>query len=277
MASMAEAVTIAVPCFDERDRLDAPALLRLALADGVRLLLVDDGSTDGTRSLLESLAARCPTRIDVLALGSNRGKAEAVRRGLLAAVAGGAEIVGYLDADLSTPIAEAERLIAKMRSSSLEVLLGSRVKLLGRRIDRRASRHYTGRVFATLASIVLDLPVYDTQCGAKLFRVSPALEAALARPFRSRWSFDVELLQRLVLGCDGGTPVPLRAIAEEPLEVWRDVPGSKVSVAAGVRASASLLRLLGPRLRAGRTDRARAAVVAADAAPAPHPARSASA
>src|SRR5262249_59105570 len=106
--------------------------------------------------------------------------------------------------------------------------LGSRVKLLGRTIDRRIGRHYRGRIFATLASLVLDLPVYDTQCGAKLFRTSAILAAALSRPFRSRWSFDVELLQRLVLGFGGVPALAVREIVEEPLAVWRDVPGSKL-------------------------------------------------
>ena len=79
----------------------------------------------------------------------------------------------------------------------LQVVIGSRVGLLGHDIDRSLRRHYLGRIFATVSSAVLDLPVYDTQCGAKAFRVTPALRAALADPFTSRWAFDVELLGRL--------------------------------------------------------------------------------
>jgi glycosyltransferase involved in cell wall biosynthesis len=219
------------------------------MSGGARLVLVDDGSTDGTGATLESLAARCPNRIDVLALDRNAGKAEAVRRGLLRALQGGARIVGYLDADLSTPVTEMERLLDRMRSSSYQVVLGSRVKLLGRTIERRMSRHYSGRVFATVASMVLRLGVYDTQCGAKLFRRSPALLAALEKPFRSRWAFDVELLQRLLCGRDGTPGIPPGDVLEEPLEVWRDVPGSKLHPVTAVLAGLSLLALAGPALR----------------------------
>jgi glycosyltransferase involved in cell wall biosynthesis len=242
--------TIVVPCFNERDRFDSRAFLRLATSGGLRLLLVDDGSTDGTGAVLESLAARCPTRVSAMALERNVGKGEAVRRGLARALAEGADIVGYLDGDLSTPVDEAARLVAKMRTAQSQVLLGSRVKLIGRVIDRRVSRHYAGRVFATLASAVLTLPVYDTQCGAKLFRRSPTLTAALASPFASRWAFDVELLQRLLLGTEGKPPIAPRDVLEEPLEVWRDVAGSKLGLLAALLAGLSLLRLAAPPLRA---------------------------
>jgi dolichyl-phosphate beta-glucosyltransferase len=229
-------LAVVVPCYNEAERLQGDPLL--AFVDGrddTRLVLVDDGSKDATRAVLDALAARRPDRLAVLALPENRGKAEAVRQGLQHAMSGGADVVGYLDADLSTPPGELPRLLEALRSSGVEVAIGARVALLGRDIQRSAVRHLLGRVFATAASLVLRAPVYDTQCGAKLFRSSPALAAALAQPFLSRWAFDVELLGRLLIGDAGAAPLPLTAFVEVPLGTWHDVGGSKLNPLAMAR------------------------------------------
>ena len=78
-------------------------------------------------------------------------------------------------------------------------VFGSRIRRLGAAITRDPLRHYFGRVFATLASMVLDLAVYDTQCGAKLFRVNDDLRRAFGH-VSLRWIFDVELLARIAAG-----------------------------------------------------------------------------
>jgi len=229
-----------IPCFNEAGRLDRAELGRLAHAAELRLILVDDGSSDATGDELRAIAAQAPSRIEVLALSGNRGKAEAVRAGMLRAMSGGAEVVGYLDADLATPVDEMLRLRHELESRGLEVVTGARVAMVGSQIVRHPSRHYSGRVFATFASAILRAPFYDTQCGAKLFRVSPALRAALAEPFVSRWAFDIELLGRLLTGSDH---VPLERLAEIPLRRWTDVPGSKLKLAAMLRTTAELIRI----------------------------------
>jgi glycosyltransferase involved in cell wall biosynthesis len=234
-------VVLVVPCFNERARLDPDGFRELLQDDRLRLVFVDDGSTDDTRALLAAFAARHPQRIALLALPENRGKAEAVRQGMRAALSGGAALVGYVDADLATPPEELLRLIELMRARPLQILIAARVGLLGRAIERSALRHYLGRVFATAASVVLRLRIYDTQCGAKLFRSGPALQAALAQPFISRWVFDVELIGRLLLGSPDTPAVPLGAIVEEPLRAWRDVKGSKVRPVHALGVAADLL------------------------------------
>ncbi len=248
---------IIVPCYNEAARLDLERFAAFAGGqDRATLLMVDDGSADDTAGVLETLAARAPDRIRVLGLPRNGGKANAVRAGARAAIDGGATCVGYWDADLATPLAEVARFQAVLdaRPAVLGVL-GSRVRMLGTHIERSGMRHYTGRVFATLASIVLRLAVYDTQCGAKLFRVSPPLRTALAAPFRSRWAFDVELLARMDLASrtSGGPPIG-EVLVELPLQEWLHVRGSKLKPAAMVQATLELLAMRGNAKRDVRTD-----------------------
>lgn len=237
-------VVLVVPCYNEAARLDEERLLSLLDEPAVDLLFVDDGSTDGTGARLAALAARAPERVRVLSPGKNQGKGEAVRAGMREALRTGAAVTGYLDADLSAPPPEVLRVLrALLADDALQAALGSRVLLLGRRIERRAVRHYLGRIFGTAASIILGAPIYDTQCGAKVFRAGPALDAALRQPFSSSWAFDVELLGRLFAGGPDAPPVPLAAVVEVPLEEWRDVAGSKLTTRAMARAALDLARI----------------------------------
>jgi dolichyl-phosphate beta-glucosyltransferase len=237
------APVVVIPCFNEERRLDSDALRALVEAGSMMLLLVDDGSSDGTLSVLRELEAGS-SAIAVQVLDDNRGKAEAVRLGMLRAIAEGATVVGYYDADLSTPPDELHRLVESLESRpEIAVVIAARVALLGREIKRKPHRHYLGRVFATFASLSLALPVYDTQCGAKVFRVTPALEAALSRSFGSTWGFDVELLGRLLYPEGDVEPTPLDAVIEVPLRRWHDVAGSKLGPLAMLRAALDLARV----------------------------------
>jgi len=231
----ADTVCLVVPCFNEETRLRPEQLCIIGNDPRVSLVLVDDGSTDGTLDQLRIVEGRIP-RVTILSLGANRGKGEAVRAGLLASRSTGSGWVGYVDADMSTPPSEVLRLVdVAAASTDRDVLLGSRVALLGREVRRSPFRHHTGRVFATLASWVLAKPVYDTQCGAKLFRRTEAFERSIDTPFRSRWAFDVELLGRL-----DRAGIDASRFWEEPLLEWCDVDESRRSIVASVRASIEL-------------------------------------
>jgi len=242
-------VVVVVPCFNEARRLDRDAFARfLQEADpGVRLLLVNDGSTDRTLEHLRELAAHYPERLDVLDLTRNVGKAEAVRQGVLRGLEHwpSAEFVGYWDADLATPLEEIPGFLRVFQDRPhLVAVIGSRVKLMGRQIERRATRHYLGRVFATFASLSLGLSVYDTQCGAKLFRVSEPLRAVFAEPFHSRWIFDVEILARMQrLARLEALPPVETVVYEYVLSQWRDVAGSKLKPTDFLRAALELVRI----------------------------------
>ena len=124
------------------------------------------------------------------------------------------------------------------------MVMGARVALLGRDIRRSPLRHYLGRLFATAASWILGLPVYDTQCGAKLFRADAVREGIFDIPFATRWLLDIEILQRLLRVRRALGPGEAAAgFHELPLEAWRDVRGSKLSGPQMLRAAIDLLRL----------------------------------
>ena len=235
-------LALVVPCYDEEGRLPAADFLAwLEVDPRVDFVLVDDGSKDGTLSVLEDLARQAPDRVQVVALQPNGGKAEAVRAGLRHALTQPEYgLVGYFDADLATPLDALPDLLAPLSAPHVDICMGARVALLGRDIRRSPARHYAGRVFATVASVLLGLPVYDTQCGAKLFKVGPELHDMLAEPFSARWTFDVELIARYLEArpLDGA-----ERIVEVPLRAWRDVGESKVKPLDFVRSVFEMARI----------------------------------
>jgi dolichyl-phosphate beta-glucosyltransferase len=236
---------VVIPCYNEAARLRTSALREAVAAQkGLHLLMVNDGSTDGTGQILASL--RTPgSRIDVLEMPRNVGKAEAVRAGMRLANEQGARYVGFWDADLSTPLHDVSVFSGILdQAPNLFTVFGARVRLMGRTISRNEARHYAGRVFATCVSMSLRAAVYDTQCGAKLFRAGDVLRLVLEDPFISRWIFDVEILARLNRLYREGRVSSLESILyEHPLMRWEDVKGSKVSWADFPVAALHLLRI----------------------------------
>ena len=227
-------VCLIVPCFNEANRLDFNGFADLPA--GVTCLLVDDGSRDATGELLQRHQSDV---LRVLHLPLNVGKAEAIRQGILHArtvgLLDGVEWVGYWDADLATPLSEVCNFLAyeSLEPVRADGILGSRIYKLGSRIVRSYPRHLLGRWFATCAAVLLNLRCYDSQCGAKLFRIEH-VECAFGEPFISRWIFDVEILMRL----------RERRLIEYPLHTWTDVGGGKINVFnAAVPTLIDLLRI----------------------------------
>jgi dolichyl-phosphate beta-glucosyltransferase len=228
-------VCLIIPCFNEARRLDFGRLS--SLPPGVVALLVDDGSSDATFELAKGHESGT---LRVLRLPRNVGKAEAVRQGVLHARAAGlldgADWVGYWDADLATPLSEIPHLLAYAAAQPdgrVDAILGSRVRRLGSHIVRSYRRHVLGRCFATLSSGLLHLNVYDSQCGAKLFRTD-LVDRAFGEPFISRWVFDLEILMRL----------RDRHLLECPLREWTDVAGGTLRVSTvALRTVADLVRI----------------------------------
>jgi glycosyltransferase involved in cell wall biosynthesis len=224
-------VIIVIPCYNEAQRFQIRKFEEFICAGHpLRFLFVNDGSTDDTLEILKNLRAKDPQRYTIYNLPRNVGKAEAVRTGVLLAFDAGPDYLGYWDADLATPL-ETIPIFCKLLDArpDLEMVFGARVRLLGRSIERSALRHYLGRIFATAASLVLGMGIYDTQCGAKLFRASPAIRSLFQEPFLTRWLFDVEILASL-LQARRETVLPRveDIIYEFPLHEWHNVAGSKV-------------------------------------------------
>jgi len=230
-------VALVVPCYNEANRLDTATFKSFRLpSDRLEFVFVNDGSTDATLQVIQSLPGA------VVNLERNSGKAEAVRRGILAALDRNPDFVGFWDADLATPLAELPGFLGIFRDrNEIEMVFGARVRLLGRQISRNPSRHYFGRMGATLISSTLGLAVYDTQCGAKLFRASDTVRDVFSTPFLSRWIFDVEIIARFVQRW--GRDRVAAALYEYPVTQWHDVKGSKVKSQDFIRALRDLWKI----------------------------------
>jgi hypothetical protein len=130
-----------------------------------------------------------------------------------------------MDADLATPFYEIDFMTNLLSESKhIEIICGSRIKRMGARIVRKKMRHYAGRVIATMISIALKMPFYDTQCGAKVMRLNVA-KLCFKEPFSSTWLFDVEIFKRMQCYFRKQTE---SIIYEHPLREWVHKEESKI-------------------------------------------------
>lgn len=223
-----ERVLLVVPCFRESIRLPKflPELCRAMDALGaVDVCIVDDGSgSDEQQSVREFIDSLRPTAACLeppLMLETNHGKGGAIYAGWRTGTS--CAWLGFVDADGSCPASEVSRMIShargfKANGASPPALFASRIKMLGRNVDRLLSRHLVGRVYATLVSELLRIPVYDSQCGLKLVPRA-AFEAIQNRLTVEGFAFDVDLLVALL---DSGC-----AVQEFPID-WHEKPGGSV-------------------------------------------------
>jgi len=192
MSSGALELSIVIPSFNEEKRLPA-TLERIASyiqASGrnTEVIVVDDGSADKTAEVAKNYAGRIEN-LRVVSNGTNRGKGYSVRHG--ASEARG-DIVLFTDADLSAPIEEADKLLAKM--GEYDVAIGSRaVNRALIEVHESRFREFAGIVFNKLVRTILRLPFVDTQCGFKAFRREKC-KILFAQQTIERFGFDPELL-----------------------------------------------------------------------------------
>ena len=218
-------ISIVIPCFNEEKRLKIDEFRSfISSHPEIYFIFVDDGSSDNTVSILENIVGSSQAKI--IRLAKNCGKGEAVRQGILSALKSGSLFCGFWDADLATPLSEIPVMISELKKSRFQCIIGSRWLHLGNNcIKRRFYRHIAARFLATGISLYLDLPVYDSQCGAKIF-TAEAAAAAFNKPFVSCWLFDVENLKRLQRRYKAQDP----SVFEYPVSHWEETAGSKLSV-----------------------------------------------
>lgn len=220
-------ITIVIPCFNEAHRLShGPFVSFLDDVSDLCFLFVDDGSTDHTAEKLEKISSLTGSKSSVLKFSENRGKAEAVRQGILSALPKEVSHVGYWDGDLATPLSEIPTFLNFSTDPARKMIFGSRIQRLGADIKRHWYRHYPGRIIAFWINAIIKLPVHDTQCGAKLIDANLARQI-FAEPFISSWLFDVELFARIIALY--GRQQASQMIYEIPLQRWTDVGDSKIS------------------------------------------------
>lgn len=229
-------VSVVIPCFDEAARI-GPTLDRVVahLARGPagwEVVVVDDGSRDGTEAVVAD-RARAEPRIRALRFAPNHGKGFAVRAGVGASRG---DLVLVTDADLATPIDELDAFVADAAEGA-DLVVASRVAPGARILTPQPwRRRLAGAVFRALVRALGLTAVRDTQCGFKLLRRA-TVGPLVARLETTGFAFDVELLVR-------AQRAGLR-IVERPI-AWRDVPGSKLRLwPDAVRLARDVVRLRG--------------------------------
>lgn len=233
---------LVIPCFNEERRLVQSEVVKCIKELNCVVVLVDDGSTDGTLGVLNKLALQYPKNIEVLPLPANVGKGEAVRAGFNYAFERSATYVLFCDADFAVGPQDLLRICNTLEEyAECKAVIGSRIAMVGTNIQRSVFRHYSGRAFATLVSLILGQQIYDTQCGAKVFKADNEVKRAFSQPFLSRWAFDVEVIGRLLRMERSKKNNSL--IIEMPLISWMEVPGSKLGLVSRLRTVLELFRI----------------------------------
>lgn len=231
---------IIIPCYNEESRFPTDEFLNFIKSNNfIEFCFVNDGSTDNTLTILNQLKNDFPN-ITVFNLKENIGKAEAIRYAVLNLNNTKYDYIGYLDADLSTSLIEMTRLTTFI-SPDIKFIMGSRIKKLGSFIKRNPFRHIFGRILATYVSIfILKIPVYDTQCGAKLIATPLALEL-FKDSFVSKWLFDIELLLRVIEL--KGKDFCNDSVIEIPLQKWHDKGNSKITLLDFINIPFELIKI----------------------------------
>ncbi len=226
-------INICVPCFNESNRLSLflnqiqeLSNLNTFQDHSIDFTFLNDGSLHDESQKMNSIITTFKStrfNISMINFDSNRGKGAVLRDGFQVAINKNCyDIIGFMDGDGATGALELQNLILNFeKNKDLDLVIGSRWKALGYKVERTLKRHLMGRIFATLLSVIFDIPVYDSQCGAKLFKATVLNNKLLTYCYDNKWLFDTQLLITLYLS--------KKKIIEQPVN-WKDQPGSKVHI-----------------------------------------------
>jgi len=219
---------IVIPCYnEEKNFLSQNYIDFLKNHSEVLLCFINDGSSDNTLQILNGFKIKFPHNVEIISYIKNRGKAEAVRTGIIHCNDRfDFQYIAYLDADLAVSL---EECISFTQYFNKDIIFcfGSRINKIGSIIDRKKSRYLIGRFIATVISQILSLKVYDTQCGCKIFTKDLSL-IAFSNPFISKWLFDIEIFFRIIAMY--GKEESLKKMMEIPLLRWTEHGNSKVKI-----------------------------------------------
>ena len=229
-----------IPCYNEEMRLNTAAYIDFLKRYDISLCFVDDGSGDNTYQKLLFIQEQFSSKVFIKKLSGNKGKAEAVREGILfCRNENGFDYLGFYDADLSAPLETAANFINHLSGNEpVKVVFGSRIKTKATFIKRNYWRHIGGRIFSFIINHYLHIKLYDTQCGAKVFK-KEIIEPVFAEPFLSRWLFDIEILLRLRKFYNHNDSF----VAEIPLPEWKNRRGSKITAGDLIHLPGELRRI----------------------------------
>lgn len=234
-------LNIIIPCYNESMRLPVNKYLNfLKLNKKVKIVFINDGSTDNTKNLMNKLFNKFPKQIKILSYKENKGKGNAVREGFLYVVSQNMSgNLAYLDADLSTSLEEC-KLLSKEINDRIKFVFGSRIRKSNNFIKRKFHRYIIGRTIASFISSILGVSIYDTQCGCKIIDCE-LVKLSFEKAFLSRWLFDVEIFLRLINFY--GRDKFLEISKEVPLKSWIDTEDSRVKFIHAPRIILDLLKI----------------------------------
>jgi CheY-like chemotaxis protein len=227
-------VGVVIPCYNEAERLLSEEFTNFVDKNsGYNLCFVNDGSKDNTLEVLHKLQKGREEYITVYDCEKNGGKAEAVRLGMLhMAERDDLDYIGFLDADLSTDLADFDELVSTIEDSEFKIVSGSRISRMGANITKESARKVISMTINLIIRTILSMNFKDTQCGAKIFH-KDVIKLAFEKKFITKWLFDVEIFMRMRIhfGLDKARAM----MCEQPLKRWIHADGSKLSMKDSIK------------------------------------------